>query len=42
MSSTIPPNVSRLDPVFQKLIKNDVKLKDDEVKEANSELQEVK
>jgi hypothetical protein len=39
--STIPPNVSQLDPFLQQLNKQNITLREDEVKEANLSLQEV-
>jgi hypothetical protein len=41
MVSTVPSNVNKLDQFLQKIIKQDVTLKEGEVKEANSNLQKV-
>lgn len=39
--STIPPNVSQLDPFLHRLNRQNITLREDEVKEANLSLQEV-
>jgi hypothetical protein len=39
--STVPYNVSQLDPFLQRIMRQDITLKDDEVKEANRHLQNV-
>jgi hypothetical protein len=39
--STVPSDMSQLDPILQKLISNDITLREDEVKEANLDLQRV-
>jgi hypothetical protein len=37
----VPSNVSQLDPILQKLIKDDITLKENEMKQANTGLQKV-
>jgi hypothetical protein len=39
--SEIPSNVSQLDPILQQVIRKDVTLNEDEIKEANRDLQKV-
>lgn len=39
--NAIPSNVSRLDPFLQKCVKQNITLKEDDVKEANENLQKV-
>jgi hypothetical protein len=39
--SAVPSNVSQLDPILQEIIKKDITLQDEEMKQANAELQNV-
>jgi hypothetical protein len=39
--SSVPSNVSQLEPYLQQLISKDITLKEDEIKEANHSLQSV-
>jgi hypothetical protein len=39
--SAVPSNVSQLEPVLQRLIRQDITLKEDEMKSANLNLQSV-
>lgn len=39
--STVPSNVSQLDRILQQIIRKDITLKEDEIKDANCNLQKV-